>query len=112
MLNEITLFGDLDRVQTAIDRLRTFAGLAEAASPNGLIVLDSGGKDSGAIKALASLSGVRFEIVHSHTTADHPLTVGFVREEQKRWQKSGIPYRITYPYFIPIIKERGLPCGI
>lgn len=99
MLNEFTLFGNLDRVQTAIDRLKAFAELAVSANPNGFIVLDSGGKDSGAIKTLAFLSGVPFEIVHNHTTADHPLTVGFVREEQKRWQKSGIPYRITYPHY-------------
>lgn len=99
MLNEFTLFGNLDRVQTAIERLKAFAELAVSANPNGFIVLDSGGKDSGTIKALAFLSGVPFEIVHNHTTADHPLTVGFVREEQKRWQKSGIPYRITYPYY-------------
>ncbi len=99
MLNEITLFGDLDRVQAAIDRLKVFAELAVSANPNGFIILDSGGKDSGAIKALASLSGVRFEIVHSHTTADHPLTVRFVQEEKRRWEESGVPYRITYPIY-------------
>ncbi len=99
MLNELTLFGNLDRVQTAIDRLKAFAEQAEAANPNGYIVLDSGGKDSGTIKALAFLSGVRFEIVHSHTTADHPHTVRFVREEQRRWMESGILYRIKYPRY-------------
>ena len=99
MLNEYTLFGNIDRVQVAIDRLREFSDMANEASPNGYIVLDSGGKDSGAIKAIAFLSGVRFEIVHNHTTADHPLTVKFIREEQKRWQESGIPYRILYPQY-------------
>ena len=38
MLNELTLFGNLDRVQTAIDRLKAFAEQAEAANPNGYIV--------------------------------------------------------------------------
>ena len=90
ILQELTLFGEIDRVQTAIDRLRMLAPNAEANHPGGLMVCDSGGKDSDVIKELARLAGVRFEIAHSHTTADHPLTVRYVREEQARWRALGV----------------------
>lgn len=76
-----------------------FAEKAEENDPRGYMVCDSGGKDSDIIKAIAYLSGVKFEIVHSHTTADHPLTVRYVREEQSRWQAQEIPYRISYPTY-------------
>lgn len=72
---------------------------AEANHPGGLMVCDSGGKDSDVIKELARLAGVRFEIAHSHTTADHPLTVRYVREEQARWRALGVSYTIIYPTF-------------
>lgn len=99
ILQELTLFGEIDRVQTAIDRLRMLAPNAEANHPGGLMVCDSGGKDSDVIKELARLAGVRFEIAHSHTTADHPLTVRYVREEQARWRALGVSYTIIYPTF-------------
>lgn len=99
ILQELTLFGEIDRVQTAIDRLRLLAPNAEANHPGGLMVCDSGGKDSDVIKELARLAGVRFEIAHSHTTADHPLTVRYVREEQARWRALDVPYTIIYPTF-------------
>lgn len=99
MLVENTLFGELDRVQTAISRLRLFNEMAVKNHPNGFAVMDSGGKDSDVIKHIAWLSGVKFEIIHSHTTADHPLTVRYVRQEQCRWQAMGIPYTIRYPEY-------------
>ena len=99
MLVENTLFGELDRVQTAISRLKLFNDMAVKNHPNGFLVLDSGGKDSDVIKQLALLSGIRFEIVHCHTTADHPVTVQYVRQEQCRWQAMGIPYTIQYPMY-------------
>ena len=99
ILQELTLFGEIDRVQTAIDRLRLLAPNAEANHPGGLMVCDSGGKDSDVIKELARLAGVRFEIAHSHTTADPPLTVRYVREEQARWRALDVPYTIIYPTF-------------
>lgn len=52
ILQELTLFGEIDRVQTAIDRLRMLAPNAEANHPGGLMVCDSGGKDSDVIKEL------------------------------------------------------------
>lgn len=67
--------------------------------PNGFVVCDSGGKDSNVIKQLAYLSGVKFEIVHNHTTVDHPETVYYVRREKERWEALGISYTISYPFY-------------
>lgn len=76
-----------------------FGDMVVENHPNGYAVMDSGGKDSDVIKQIAFLSGVKFEIIHSHTTADHPLTVRYVREEQQRWQARGVPYSIVYPTY-------------
>ena len=59
ILQELTLFGEIDRVQTAIDRLRMLAPNAEANHPGGLMVCDSGGKGSEAKKENSPLSRVR-----------------------------------------------------
>ena len=83
----------------AIERIQAFADQARQNNPNGFAVCDSGGKDSGVIKQLAYLAGVPFEIVHNHTTADHPLTVRFVRAERDRWRALGVEYNITYPTY-------------
>lgn len=83
----------------AIDRINAFASMAAENHPSGYAVMDSGGKDSDVIKQIAFLSGAKFEIIHSHTTADHPLTVRYVRKEQKRWQALGISYTIVYPTY-------------
>ena len=98
-LTEITLTGEIDRVQIAIDRLRMFADKALENHPNGYMICDSGGKDSDVIKAIAYFAGIKFEIVHSHTTADHPLTVRYVREQKTFWLSRGIPYSVIYPTY-------------
>lgn len=88
---------EYDRVQVAIDRFRLFEPIALSLNENGYYIADSGGKDSTVIKKLAELSGVKFEIVHNHTTIDHPETVYFVRREMKRYKDLGINYSISYP---------------
>lgn len=106
MLQETTLFGDVDKVETAIERLRAFAGSAVRNHPNGYVVCDSGGKDSTVIKELSLLAGVPFEVLHNHTTADHPETVYFVRREKARCEALGITYTISYPTY------KGQPTSI
>lgn len=39
----------------------------------------SGGKDSDCIRILCELSGVKYDLVHNHTTADAPETVRYIR---------------------------------
>lgn len=73
-LIEQTLFGTVDKVQIAIDRLRAFQ---PKDKPYWLAY--SGGKDSCAILELAKMAGVNFEAHYSVTSVDPPELVRFVK---------------------------------
>lgn len=75
MLIEQTLFGTIDKVQTAIDRLKAFE---PKDRPYWLAF--SGGKDSCVILELAKMSGVKFEAHYSVTSVDPPELVRFVKK--------------------------------
>lgn len=79
----------------------------------------SGGKDSDAIRILASLAGVKHDIVNNHTTVDAPETVRYVRSipdikinypRRTMWQlivdKRMPPTRLVR-YCCAELKERG-----
>lgn len=68
-----TVFGTVDKVALAIERLRTFA------PADNYFVADSGGKDSEVVIDLVRRSGVRADFHHSLTTVDHPATVHHIR---------------------------------
>jgi phosphoadenosine phosphosulfate reductase len=73
-LIEETLFGTVDKVQIAIDRLKAF----EPA--DGYWLAFSGGKDSVVIKRLAQMAGVKFEAHYSVTSVDPPELVRFIKD--------------------------------
>lgn len=73
MLKEQTLFGVTDKVQAAIDRLKTFE------PPDGYFLGFSGGKDSQCIYHLAKEAGVKFEAHFHMTTVDPPEVISFVK---------------------------------
>jgi len=77
MLRDLTLFGERDKVQIAIKRLREFE------PEDGYYLAFSGGKDSVVIKALADMAGVRYDAHYSLTTVDPPELVQFIRQEHK-----------------------------
>lgn len=83
----------------AIDRLRAASEMSLQHYGQPLIITDSGGKDSSVVKELALRSGIPFEIMHNHTTADAPETVRFVRQEAKRFEDLGIKYIINIPTY-------------
>lgn len=89
----------MDKEQTALERLRAAAQMSEQFYHAPLIVTTSGGKDSSVCVALAQRAGIKFEVQHSHTTADAPETVRFVREEFKRLEALGIKCTINYPVY-------------
>lgn len=64
-----------------------------------LIVTDSGGKDSSVCKKLAEIAGIKYEVMHSHTTADAPETVFFVRDEFKRLESAGVKCILNKPTY-------------
>lgn len=88
---------DLEHI--AVERLQAASEMSLQHYGLPLVVTDSGGKDSQVVKELALRSGIPFEIMHNHTTADAPETVRFVRQEAKRFEDLGIKYTINTPTY-------------
>ena len=116
-LIEDTLFGKVDKVQTAIDRIRSFDPTGYTDNP--YYVAYSGGKDSDCIRILCELAGVKHELYHNHTTVDAPETVYYIRSipnvkieypQLSMWKlivkKKFPPLRIAR-YCCSELKERG-----
>lgn len=82
----------MDKEQLAIARLRDAARLSEHRYKKQLMVTYSGGKDSQLLVALAERAGIDFEVVNSHTTADAPETVYFIREQFKATVKAVVAH--------------------
>lgn len=74
MLKEMTLFGEVDKVQTAIDRLKAFE------PQEGYYLAFSGGKDSQCIYHLAKMAGVKFDAHYNITSVDPPELIRFIRK--------------------------------
>lgn len=74
MLIEHTLFGKVDKVKMAIDRLQSFE------PPEGYYLAFSGGKDSQAIYHLAKEAKVKFDAHYNLTTVDPPELVHFIKK--------------------------------
>jgi len=72
-LFEQTLFGTVDKVQEAIQRLRSF----EPAE--GYYLAFSGGKDSQCIYHLAKMAGVKFDAHFTVTSVDPPELMRFIK---------------------------------
>lgn len=89
----------MDKEQMAITRLQDAAKLSEHRYKKPLMVTYSGGKDSQVLVALAERAGINFEVVNSHTTADAPETVYFIREQFKAMEERGIKCSIVMPRY-------------
>lgn len=89
----------MDLEQLAIERFKAASEMSLANYGLPLVITDSGGKDSSVCKELAIRSGIPFEVMHNHTTADAPETVRFVRQEAKRFEELGIKYTINMPTY-------------
>lgn len=66
-------------------------------NPRGFVVGYSGGKNSDVLVHLFRRAGVKFCVVHNHTTLDMPETVYYIRRKFKEWEAQGIPCKIYYP---------------
>lgn len=89
----------MDLEHLGIERLKAASEMSLQHYGQPLIITDSGGKDSSVVKELALRSGIPFEVMHNHTTADAPETVRFVRQEAKRFEYLGIKYTINMPTY-------------
>ena len=114
MLVEETLFGRRDKVQVAIDRLRTFE------PTEGYYLAFSGGKDSQAVYHLCREARVKFDAHYSLTIVDPPEVIYFMREHYPdvavehpgitMWDlivKKGMPPTRIVRYCCDVLKERG-----
>ena len=103
-----------DKVQVAIQRYKMF----EPAE--GYYLAFSGGKDSVVIKALAEMSGVKFDAHYNLTTVDPPELVRFIKDqhpdveihrpEKSMWQlivEKRMPPTRLVRYCCDVLKEGG-----
>jgi phosphoadenosine phosphosulfate reductase len=89
---------NIEKEKRAIEYLKSFEPETEP-----YYLCYSGGKDSDCIRILASLAGVKHDIVNNHTTVDAPETVRYIRS---------IPnIQIEYPKktMWQLIEEKGMP---
>jgi len=78
-LIEHTLMGKVDKVEIAINRIKSFDPITNGFMDTPYYTAYSGGKDSDVIRILCELAGVKHDLVHNHTTVDAPETVRYVR---------------------------------
>ena len=113
-LFEDTLFGKVDKVQKAIDRLKAFE------PPEGYFLAFSGGKDSQCIYHLAKMAGVKFDAHYSVTTVDPKELVRFIKKEypdvilDKHFGKDGKPMsmlRLISEHTIPPTRQNRYCCA-
>lgn len=67
-------FNGKDKVEIAIERFKTFE------PDEGYYLAFSGGKDSIVVKALADMSGVKYDAHYNVTSVDPPELIRFIRE--------------------------------
>lgn len=89
----------MDKEQIAIMRLKEAAMMSEAYYHQPLLLCYSGGKDSDVILELAKMSGIKFEVQHSLTTADAPDTIYHIKAKLKELEADGVHCEITYPVY-------------
>ncbi len=96
----------------SIKLIQSFEEAALFRNPRGFVVGYSGGKDSDVLVHLFRRAGVKFCVVHNHTTLDMPETVYYIRRKFKEWEAQGIPCKIYYPtmnFWSLCLKKKMLP---
>lgn len=118
-LIEYTLSGKINKVDQAIQRIKAFDPVSTGLMDTPYYVAYSGGKDSDTLRILFELAGVKYDLVHNHTTVDAPETVRYVRSipgiqisypELSMWQlivKKRVPPTRIARYCCGTLKEKG-----
>lgn len=99
MNGQISIFDNTPQslLNKSIELIKSFEDVAVRRNPLGYIVGYSGGKDSDVLVHLFRRAGVRFCVVHNHTTLDLPETVYYVRRKFYEWELQGIKCGIYMP---------------
>lgn len=97
-------------LENSLRLIRGFEDVALHRHPFGYVVGYSGGKDSEVLVDLFRRAGVKFLVMHNHTTLDAPETVYHVRRKFSEWTAEGIPCKIYYPRqsFWTLCKEKKM----
>lgn len=98
-MNQLSIFDGTPQstLNQSIKLIQTFEESAIKRNPRGYVVGYSGGKDSDVLVELFKRSGVRFYVIHNHTTLDAPETVYYIRRKFYELELAGIPCKIYYP---------------
>jgi phosphoadenosine phosphosulfate reductase len=114
-----TTFLNWNKERIALERIKSLDPIAHGYMDTPYYVAYSGGKDSDVLRILFELSGVKYDLVHNHTTVDAPETVHYVRSipgviiskpEITMWDlivKKRMPPTRIVRYCCTELKERG-----
>lgn len=98
MLNEQTLFENIDKISVALKRFQAFE------PPEGYYLAFSGGKDSITIKTLADMAGVKYDVHYNYVGIDPPELTKFIKKYHPDviWEKPEMN-------FFPALVKKGFP---
>lgn len=105
-----------DKINKAIEALKTAEKIARDFYDKPVVVTYSGGKDSDVLLDLAIKSGIKFEVSHSITTVDAPQTNRHVNKVFAELKEKGIKAYKKMPTYkgkpinmFSLIAEKGIP---
>lgn len=106
----------MDKERESISILQLGSKLSLHYYKQPLLLCNSGGKDSLVLLELAKRAGIPYEVQYSHTTADAPETVRYVRKQLRDLELGNIKTSVNMPMYKgqptsiwKLIESKGLP---